>query len=255
MTKEKILLFGGTAESKEIVHAVLQKGYTLTLSTASNDNLGISGDSDLTHKVGKMSEEEITSYLNDNNFCAVICAVHPYAQLARDNIISACTRTNTRILTYLREDTELESLPSTLEMYYVSSHIEAAELANSFTGNILLTTGSRNLVPYMNFVVNSNARIFARVLNCQESEVALESAGISPEHSLLARGPFSIAQNIEIIKRFNIKILITKDGGKKGGTPEKLSAAAETNSKVILIIRPLVAASHYSNLNSLLAEL
>lgn len=255
MNKEKILLFAGTAESTEISQKVIELGYELTLSTVTDDKKLIHSNLNITRKIGRMNLDEISAYLKNNNFKAVICAVHPYAAAARSNIITACKKTETTIYIYLRDNSKLAEFPEGLEIFYAAEHIEAAKIANEFPGNILLTTGSRNLFPYMDNIINSQNRIYARVLNSTESEEALTQEGIAPEHSILARGPFSIAENINTIKKYNISILITKDGGINGGTPEKLIAAAKTSCKVIMISRPQITETYFTNIDELLKQL
>ena len=255
MNKEKILLFAGIAESTEISQKIIKLGYDITLSTVSDDEKLIHSDLNLTRKIGRMNQDEISTYLNNNDFKTVICAVHPYAADARSNIISACKNTGTTLYIYLRANSKLSEFPDRLEIYYASEHTEAAKLANKFTGNILLTTGSRNLSPYMGIINNSKNRIYVRALNFTESEKALKQVGIDSEHSILARGPFSITENINTINKYNISILITKDGGINGGTPEKLTAAAQTSCKVIMISRPQVTETYFTNIDELLKQL
>lgn len=255
MTKEKILLFGGTAETTEIAEKILARNFDLTVSTVSDDSLLLAPDLDLTRKTGRMNNSEIISYLQKNDFKTVICAVHPYASEARENIISACKAVNCRLLLYLRDTSSLSNLPENLDLYYADSHEAAAGIAASLNGNILLTTGSRNLRPYTEAIPDFPFRLFARVLNCQESTEALHNAHIPPEHSILARGPFSVDDNLRLISKYKISIIITKDGGTKGGTPQKLLAAAQTSCKVIMITRPQISEEHYSDIDQLIKHL
>ncbi len=254
MTKEKILLFAGTAETSEITCQLLACKYTVTVSTVSDDKLLLSEQLPITRITGGMNSAEITTYLLKEKFSAVICAVHPYAATARENIISACITTDTPLYLYIRKDSELPQNISS-KLLYAENHQQAADIAANISGNILLTTGSRNLTPYMQRIPNATARIYARVLNCKASENALEDAGIKPENSILARGPFSITANIQHITRHNIKILITKDGGKQGGTPEKITAAEQTGCTLILITRPESHHNFYTDINRLVSDL
>ena len=51
-------------------------------------------------------------------------------------------------------------------------------------------------------------------------------------------GPFSAELNTEMIRHFKIDYLVTKDSGNAGGLSEKLLAAKQTNTEVIMIARP-----------------
>ena len=52
------------------------------------------------------------------------------------------------------------------------------------------------------------------------------------------QGPFSHRLNLALMEQLSIAILVTKDGGKAGGMPEKLSAAREHGAAVVVIRRP-----------------
>ncbi len=255
MQQEKILLFGGTAETYSLCEQLLKLGYHVTLSTISDDSHLLPENQPITRKIGRMDQSEITSYLCATNFKAVICAVHPYAKQARENIIAACRDSFTLLYIYLRNNSSLKEYAQRVEILPAPDHQQAAAIANSLPGNILLTTGSNNLKPYMQQITDSKNRLYARALNCPSSEQALHAAGIIPEHMILARGPFSTADNLELIRRFSIRVLITKDGGSEGGTPAKLEAAAQTSCKVILIGRPAPPKDYYTDIASLIKKI
>ena len=255
MNKENILLFGGIAETSEIAKAILEKNYDLILSTVSDDELLLHYPLQLRRITGAMDQTAITAYLTTHDIDHVICAVHPYAATARENIINSCKLTNTSLLIFMRESSKLSALSADLNIIYADNHYEAARLARDMPGNILLTTGSRNLQPYIDTIPNSNRRVYARVLNCPESQDALKKARIPLSNAVLARGPFSIEDNLELIKKYDIQTLITKDGGKRGGTPEKLAAACSASCTVIMLTRPKETASSCSSIAELLQKL
>ena len=68
---------------------------------------------------------------------------------------------------------------------------------------------------------------------------ACEKAGLEHKNIIGMFGPFSTEMNEVLIKEFNIKYLVTKNSGSKGGFMEKIEAAANTGIKVILIDRPV----------------
>lgn len=52
------------------------------------------------------------------------------------------------------------------------------------------------------------------------------------------QGPFSQELNVALIKQSDIGVLVTKESGKSGGFEEKISAAEQTATDVIVIKRP-----------------
>ena len=57
-------------------------------------------------------------------------------------------------------------------------------------------------------------------------------------HVPAGRGPFSVKENRRQIRAFGIGVMVTKDSGRAGGTPEKLDAARLENCQVIVVHRP-----------------
>jgi len=67
---------------------------------------------------------------------------------------------------------------------------------------------------------------------------ACREAGITPEHVVTGRGPFSVEENRALLRQLKIGVLVTKDSGKAGGVPEKLEAAEAEHCRVVIIQRP-----------------
>ncbi|MBI5571743.1 MAG: precorrin-6A/cobalt-precorrin-6A reductase, partial [Desulfomonile tiedjei] len=135
-------------------------------------------------------------------------------------------------------------------------HEEAASLAFSFKRPVLLTTGSRNLMPYVKASRKSGIGLVVRVLPYPDSVEACREAGVSDDCVITGRGPFSVEENLEIIRRFSIGAIVTKDSGVAGGVPAKLEAAERTGCKVVVVRRPIETASpEYHHFSELLQEI
>lgn len=59
------------------------------------------------------------------------------------------------------------------------------------------------------------------------------------------QGPFSEALNLALIRQFQIKYLVTKDGGRNGGFSEKAAAAAAGGATLIVLRRPADSGEDY----------
>ena len=124
----------------------------------------------------------------------------------------------------------LQRLPSTAE-----NTAEAAAFLAGTEGNILLTTGAKELPA---FAALDKTRLFARVLPTHEGIAACEALGIPHRNIIAMQGPFGTALNCAVMEQYHIAWLVTKDGGRAGGFAEKLEAARRTGAKVALIRRP-----------------
>ena len=121
---------------------------------------------------------------------------------------------------------------------FAADHEEAAEMAFSFGSPVLLTTGSRHLVPYAEAARRTGVPYAARVLDTRESREACRAAGIPEGRIIAGRGPFSLEENLAAIRRFEIGVIVTKESGRIGGVDAKLAAARLTHCQVIVIRRP-----------------
>ena len=105
------------------------------------------------------------------------------------------------------------------------------------TGNILLTTGSKDLKTYSK-VKDFTDRAYARVLPLDASLVLCREAGVQPSHILAMQGPFSEEMDTAMLRAVSAKWLVTKDGGEAGGFTAKVAAARKAGANVLVIGRP-----------------
>ena len=112
---------------------------------------------------------------------------------------------------------------------------EAAACLKTREGNILLTTGAKELPAYAELPPE---RLFPRVLPSLDSIAACEALGIPHRNIIAMQGPFSREMNAATIRQYEIRILVSKDGGGPGGFAEKAAAARETGAELIVIRRP-----------------
>jgi precorrin-6A/cobalt-precorrin-6A reductase len=55
---------------------------------------------------------------------------------------------------------------------------------------------------------------------------------------ITGRGPFTLEENLDVISKHQIGVLVTKDSGKAGGVAQKLEAARISNCEVVVVARP-----------------
>jgi precorrin-6x reductase len=229
----KVLVFGGTSEEHELIRALSRYPAALTLCVASEYGAALlKAESDkLSVRTGRMDAGQITALIQNEGFSTVVDTTHPYAVEVTQNIRKAATDTGIPYLRLLRESSRLDGAR------IVSSAEEAAEMLKDRPGNVLLTTGSKELGAYTG-VQDYQDRLYARVLPTVASIEACLSQGFKSSHIIAMHGPFSKELNMTIMRQFDIKTLVTKDGGKPGGFSEKLEAVRELGAELIVIGRP-----------------
>ena len=167
-------------------------------------------------------------------FDIVVDATHPYASVVTENICAACAAAK---IEDLRLNRNGEVVPE--DAVFAEDLSTAVHYLNSTEGNILLTTGSKELNQYAK-IRDFAARVYARVLPMEESLQLCESAGLKPAHILAMQGPFSREMNVAMLKSVSAKFLVTKDSGNKGGFEEKITAAREAGAKLVVETIPMI---------------
>ncbi len=232
-----ILLLGGTSETSLIAGDLARAGYRVLVSCATNIDLDIGSHENINLRRGQLDVAGLVSLIKEQGITLIVDAAHPYATSAHAMAREAARNAGIPYLVYIRPaDTAGEDAG----IIYAGDHNEAARKAFAEGRPVLLTTGSRNLVPYADEAKKTNIPLIVRVLPEASSLEACRAAGIPEEYVIAARGPFSIEENREAIRRFAIGVLVTKDSGVPGGVKEKLEAARREGCTVIIVKRPAV---------------
>ena len=230
---EKICVFAGTTEGRKLVEFLATQPVLVTacVATEYGETL-LSPAENLTISACRLTEEEMEALFRADGFDLVVDATHPYAAAVTENIASACARTGTEYLRLLRGGSGVFE-----GAVYVPDIPHAVDFLNQTEGNILLTTGSKELLLYRD-ITDFTHRVYARVLPMDSSLDACRRAGLVPAHVIAMQGPFSKELNVAMLQAIQARYLVTKDGGSTGGFAEKAEAAEETGVTLVVIGRP-----------------
>lgn len=228
-----ICVFAGTTEGRELIEFLSTQDVSVTacVATEYGETLLPSADN-LTVSAKRLPVNEIVDLLRQNTFHLVIDATHPYAESITKSIGNACTQTGTEYLRLLRG-----ASPIPEDAVYVQSAAAAVNFLRDTQGNILLTTGSKELAAFA-ALAGFGERVYARVLPMEASLEACRKAGVKPAHIIAMQGPFSREMNEAMLRFACAKWLVTKDGGDAGGFEAKAAAAREAGVRLVVIGRP-----------------
>lgn len=229
----EICVFAGTTEGRQLVSHLQKCGVSTLACTATEyggELLQAGGSVRVISR--RLDEADMEALFARESFSRVVDATHPYAGVVTENIRKAA---ETAGLPYLRL---LRSAGSAEDALFADSTEEAVELLKSIPGNILLTTGSKEIAKFA-ALPDFADRVYARVLSVEDSVAACRQAGLSAAHIIAMQGPFSKRMNRAMLEDLNCTVLVTKDGGVKGGFPEKVQAAREAGAKLLVIGRPV----------------
>ena len=235
--EKKILVFAGTTEGRILSGRLSACGvpHTVCVATEYGEELLEENPLVRVHQ-GRMDADAIRTFLLEEGFGAVVDATHPYARTVTENIRRAAEETGVLLLRLKRaEDTDAGK--GNRKMRSFPSHEACASALQEQEGNILLTTGSRELAAYC-ADEGVRKRLYVRVLPGLESISACIQNGVEEKRILALQGPFGAEMNEALIRQYRISCLVTKDSGRAGGFGEKLEAAEKTGIPVFVIGRP-----------------
>lgn len=227
---KKVVVFAGTNEGRKLSTFLAESSVEVSAVVATEYGSLVLPDMPfLSVMEGRLSLEEIIELIK--NYDYIVDATHPYAKIISENIKEAAKKCGKTVLRLVRPSLEHENV---LEF---SSIAGACSYLNSTSGNIFVTTGSKELLPYSE-IENYNKRVFVRVLPTAEAIKACSDAGFSATNIICMQGPFSENMNVATMEHINAKFVVTKETGKSGGFKEKLDAARKLGAMVVLIGRP-----------------
>ena len=230
---KKVLVFAGTTEGRELAELLADSNIKCSVCVATDYALELMNDKRLDVHCGRLTEEEMEVLMRDGKFDVVVDATHPYAQIVSQNVRQAADKESISLIR-LRRSTE------SAEEGFVSfkTHEECSAWLSFQTGNILLTTGSKDLGSYAKNETIKN-HLFVRVLPGEESIRLCTANGITGRQIIAMQGPFSAQMNECILREYSIDWMVTKISGHAGGFEEKVEAAKKAGVGVCAILPPL----------------
>ncbi|MEG2016938.1 MAG: precorrin-6A reductase [Clostridium sp.] len=229
----KFLVFAGTTEGRMVVEYLLNGNAEVTacVATEYGSDMLIEHEN-LKINVGRLDMEAMKPLIREHDF--VVDATHPYAEVVTSNIKEACHAVNTKYIRIKRSSLKFENVIE------VEDTEKAVQLLKNTSGNVLVTTGSKELHKYIE-VPGYKERLFPRVLPTVAVMEKCSELGFEGSNLICMQGPFSFEMNCAMLKQFNISYMVTKDTGTAGGFEEKVKAAKKNGVKIVLIKRPVEA--------------
>lgn len=229
---KKVLVFAGTTEGRELAELLADSNIKCSVCVATDYALELMNDKRLDVNCGRLTEEEMEVLMRDGKFDVVVDATHPYAQIVSQNVRQAADKESISLIRLLRSTESAEE-----GFVSFKTHEECSAWLSFQTGNILLTTGSKDLGSYAKNETIKN-HLFVRVLPGEESIRLCTANGITGRQIIAMQGPFSAQMNECILREYSIDWMVTKISGHAGGFEEKVEAAKKAGVGVCAILPP-----------------
>ncbi len=233
--RKQILIFGGTTEGRRLAETMCAAGFFCTVSVATQYGEQVMKEMpSLTLHRGRLDAGQMEEFIKEGGFFAVVDATHPFAVEVSENIRKSLSGMS---LPYIRlkRDTDMREAQKERLLWFRDME-SCGEVLQETTGNILLTTGSKDLAAFSEGELKK--RLYVRILPNEESIALCEKQGICGKQIIAMQGPFSTEMNEAIIRQFHISYLVTKESGNTGGFFEKVRAAGNAGIPVMVIGNP-----------------
>ena len=240
---EKVLIYAGTTEGRLLAQELSRAHIACDVHVATEYGQMVMPElAGVKVCVGRLDVEEMRALLKkngQNNYAAVVDATHPFATEVSANIRESTKGSGIPYLRLQRRmDDGICSIPENEGMkeragtvHVFADYESCVQALTDTSGNILLTTGSKELAVFAPL----KERLFVRVLPGLESIGLCEKAGIRGKQILAMQGPFSEEMNLAMIHQFSIRYLVTKASGAHSGFQEKLAAAQKAGITACVI--------------------
>jgi precorrin-6A/cobalt-precorrin-6A reductase len=227
--KHRLLILGGTGEARELA-AVLHGVPDLTVISSlagrtSNARLPI-GEL----RIGGFGgPERLAGWLRAERVDAVVDATHPFAARMTAGAVAAASLAGTPLLVLRRPG--WHEGPGD-RWHWTDSLGKAASALAGLGERVFLTTGRQGVGAFTGLAEHW---FLARCVDPPEPPLPARC------EVLLDRGPFTVAGELELMRRHTIEVVVTKDSGGPM-TAAKLTAARELGLPVIVVRRPALPA-------------
>lgn len=228
---KNILIFAGTTEGRRLSELLAASGIAHLVSVVTEYGEMVMHTHPLVQILqGRLNETEMADIIKKYEIKIVVDATHPYAGVVTQQIKAAAKKCG---IVYLRLQREMMKIQDS-NIHYFADHEACAKALKEVSGNILLTTGSKDLEVYCK-EKTVKERLFVRVLPGIESLKLCMEQELCGRQILALQGPFSTELNEALIDQYQIRCLVTKESGKAGGYPEKIEAARKKQIPVFVI--------------------
>ncbi|MGW5311887.1 cobalt-precorrin-6A reductase [Nocardia thailandica] len=220
-----ILILGGTGEARSLARlASDEPGLTVVSSLAGRVGAPVLPDGQV--RVGGFGGVDgLRTWLRDNEIDAIVDATHPFAAAITANAVAAAAAEQLPLVVLRRPG--WRERPGDLWRRVPDLHAAAGALGAAGR-RVFLTVGRQGVAA---FADRADCHFLIRAIDAPAPPL--------PERHeiLLARGPFSLDDEMLLLTGHRIDVLVTKDSGGPL-TEAKLTAARTVGVPVVMVDRP-----------------
>ena len=232
---KKVIIFGGTTEGRKLAETLEEAEIFCVYCVATEyGKEPVKESSYIKIHSGRLDAEGMVNLFEQEKPDVIVDATHPFAEIVKKEIENSLFKyQNVPFFRLARDEEQIDYSNCT----FFDSVEECAKALKSSTGNIFLTTGSKEL-PVFCEDEGLRDRIIARIIPNDESLDICKQQGLKGNQIIAMQGPFSKGMNVACLKEFNASICVLKESGKSSGEANRIEAANACGIKSYVIRRP-----------------
>ena len=222
----RLLILGGTSEASALARRIADEPDVAAILSLA----GMTAEpapTPVTRRIGGFGGAEgLAAFVAREHIDAVVDATHPFASRISANAVAASGATGTPLVVFTRPPWTREPDDRWIE---IAAMDDAVTALGTQRRTVFLTQGRLQLAA---FAQAPQHRYIVRAIDRPAEVDAL------PDHKLiLARGPFSLADELALMKHEGVEMLVTKNSGGRA-TYAKIEAARALEIEVVIVGRP-----------------
>ncbi|MDR3373843.1 MAG: cobalt-precorrin-6A reductase [Ancalomicrobiaceae bacterium] len=221
-----LLILGGTTEASRLAERLA--GHTKIAATLSYaGRTEAPARQPIPIRIGGFGGVDgLVAYLRDHAIDMVVDATHPFAAQMSEHAVAACALTGTALLVFSRAPWQRQEGDRWIE---VADNAAAAAALGATPRRVLMTIGRLGLSA---FLTAPQHHYLIRTIDPPDD------ADVPPDHRLLyARGPFTLADELRLMREEAVDIVVTKNSG-GAATYAKIAAARDLALPVVIVQPP-----------------
>ena len=226
--KRRLLILGGTAEARALAALAAERfgsRLEIMVSLAGRTRMPAAYAGML--RVGGFGGAEgLAAFLRDEKVDLLVDATHPFAATISSHAVAAAAETRVALVRLQRQAWLPEPGDRWIEAVDAAS---AAREAGTLGTRIFLSFGGRELAAFASL---RDKWFLVRRIEPPNEKLPLENYALT-----LGRGPFTLEDEVELLRARSIDVLVTKASG-GSATRAKLDAARTLNLPVVMIAQP-----------------
>lgn len=224
----RVLILGGTGDASNLaakLAAFPSVEVISSLAGRTSQPLTLSGT---VRSGGFGGVSGLVAYLRAQHIDALIDATHPFAKQISWNAAEAAQVTGVHYLQLARPVWQKQQRDCWIEVETIEAAVSAISVE---ARRVFLTIGRQQLAP---FALLEQVWFLMRSIDLPDAALPIPKGEV-----LLARGPFSLAQERSLLEKYQIDALISKNSG-GDATYAKIAAARALQIPVVMVQRPVM---------------